>query len=378
MSGLRRAVEYYQEAVRLDSTFALAYAALGAAQTALASWRVEPERNARAARASITRALRLAPDLADAHASAGEYHFLISHDAEQGLRELERARALRPNDAGVLSAIAFFEWRLRGPQGRSLAFAERAVVLDPQSNKMALDLARFYVALGRYDEAERLYDRAIERDPHSNGPYVMKAFVRLLRDGDTLGARTIVRRAALVVDSTALVTAAAATAFGEIGPWATLGMLDEPYQRALLTLPPPPSATTRPTTASSRATPSGPVGSGRRRAPITTPPSGSPSAACVRTRPTPAHSTGCCGPTRCRGGRGRRTRRWSACRRSRGSPTSRRSTPGSPAWPCSRGTRRGRSPSWRRGSGTPTSRSRGSAPTTSGTHCGPTPASGGS
>jgi hypothetical protein len=64
----------------------------------------------------------------------------------------------------------------------------------------------------------------------------MKAFLYLLRDGDTLGARSVIRRAASVVDSMALITAAATT--GGVGTWATLGMLDEPYQRALLTLSP--------------------------------------------------------------------------------------------------------------------------------------------
>jgi hypothetical protein len=89
-----------------------------------------------------------------------------------------------------------------------------------------------YRYVGRLDEAERLYDRVIQHDPHGSGGYVAKASVRLLRDGDTLAARSIIRGAATTVDSMSLITAAASS----YATWLVVGMLDEPYQRAILTL----------------------------------------------------------------------------------------------------------------------------------------------
>jgi serine/threonine-protein kinase len=236
VNGLRRAIEHYKDAVRLDSSFALAYAKLGAAYTQLVYFQVDPEANGRAARAAIDRALTLAPTLSDAHAAAGFYQAFVAHDITRSMAELEQARAGRPNDAELLSIIADFEWYQRGPAGRSISFAERSVVLDPESNTRALVLARLYRDVGRFDDAERLYDRVIRRDPKSNGPYVMKAYIYLLRDGDTARARATIRAAARVVDPQELVTAAVTT--GGIGTWAALGMLDEPLQRTLLKLEP--------------------------------------------------------------------------------------------------------------------------------------------
>ena len=236
VNGLRQAIEHYEQAVRLDSSFALAYAKLGAAHTQLVWFQVEPEANSRAAQAAIERALALAPSLSDAHAAGGVYQAFVGHDLARAMTELEQARVGRPNDAELLSLIADLEWYQRGPKGRSLAFAERSVVLDPESNTRALVLARLYRDVGRFDDAERLYDRVIHRDPSSNGPYVMRAYVYLLRDGDTARARATIRAAARTVDPQELVTAAVSTA--GIGTWAALGMLDEPLQRTLLALRP--------------------------------------------------------------------------------------------------------------------------------------------
>ena len=161
VSGFRRSMDHYQEAIRLDSTFALAYAKLGSALTGLASFQVDPEQNARAAWAAISRALALAPEMSEAHANAGIYHYFIEHDTARAMSELERALAGRPNDADLLSLIGDLEWFMRGPQGRSIQLAERALVLDPASNSKALILARLYRDAGRYDDAERLYNRVI-------------------------------------------------------------------------------------------------------------------------------------------------------------------------------------------------------------------------
>ena len=236
VQGFRSAVGYYREAVRLDPTFAPAYSRLGSALMWLALYQVDAVDNSRLAEEAIGRALSLAPKLSEAHGTAGMYYAFISHDMVRAQQEFDKALALRPNDADVLSTIADFEWYIRGPAGRSIAFAERAMTLDPGSNQKALVLARIYRDAGRYDDAERLYDRVIGRDPSSNGPYIMRAYLYLLRDGDTARARATIRAAVAHVDSTALVTAAVSTQ--GIGTWAAFGMLDQPLQRALLALQP--------------------------------------------------------------------------------------------------------------------------------------------
>ena len=230
-SGLHQAADQYREAVRLDSVFALAHAKLGETLVMLAEFG-DPS-TATAAKQAIEQALKLAPSLTDAHAALGLYHFAVDRDSVKALKELQVALAQRPNDAGLLATLAQVEWRTSGVSGKAIEHAEAAMKLDPQSLGSLAGLAPLYQEAQRFNDAERLYDRMIGLQADNPGPYVGKAMIHLLR-GDMLGARTVIRSAAGRVDSMALITAAATNR----STWHALGMLDEPYQKALLTLRP--------------------------------------------------------------------------------------------------------------------------------------------
>ncbi len=228
-TGLRdaykSAAEHYQEAVNLDTTFALAYAKLG--QALLGTYQGDSATMVRA-RAAIERALALAPDLSDAHlARAG-----IEQDTALVLKELETAVRLRPNDAEALMQLGNTEWNLRGAQSQGIAHVERAAQLDPRTVKRQVVLAFLYQEAHRYDDAIRTYDRAIALKPENPGPYTQKAVLYLYR-GDMNGARRLIRQAAQRTDSMGLISAAAST----LTPWHSYGILDAGYQRAVLELP---------------------------------------------------------------------------------------------------------------------------------------------
>jgi eukaryotic-like serine/threonine-protein kinase len=233
ISGLNRATEQYREAVRLDSTFALAWAKLGLAYTWISRFGPDPRVGTSEAQFANSRALALAPDLADAHLAEGIYQNLVTRDRSRGIAELERAIQGRPNDGSILITAADVEWYVSGRQRRSLELAQRAMELDPLSNSTASIAARIYRDAGRFDDAERIYDQIIARDPRNHGTYTMKALTYLLRDGDTLRARAIIREAATHVDTMALVTSVATTH----SAWFALGMLEPSFQRILLQLP---------------------------------------------------------------------------------------------------------------------------------------------
>ncbi|HEX3232970.1 MAG TPA: protein kinase [Gemmatimonadales bacterium] len=229
LSAYKGAAEHYQEAVELDSTFALAYAKLGRAL--LGTW-IGDSSTAVKARAAVERALTLAPELSDAHLARGEYALRIENDTERGLKELETAVRLRPNDAEALMELGNTEWNLGRPGRQAIARVERAAQLDPRTVVRQVVLAFLYQESHRFDDAIRTYDRAIELKPENPGPYTQKAVLYLYR-GDINGARRLIRRAAERTDSMGLITAAASTLL----PWHSYGILDDGYQRAVLRLP---------------------------------------------------------------------------------------------------------------------------------------------
>jgi TolB-like protein len=96
-----RAEALYEEAIALDPTFALADARL----SHLESWSyyaIEPvPLRMRKAREAANEALRLQPDLAEAHLAIGLVHYYLDHDYDHALSELAIARNDLPNDAVV-------------------------------------------------------------------------------------------------------------------------------------------------------------------------------------------------------------------------------------------------------------------------------------
>jgi TolB-like protein/Flp pilus assembly protein TadD len=225
-SAYRRAAEHYQEAAKLDSTFALAWAKLGRAILNYGGDRT-------AAAGAIERALALAPELSDAHLARGLYAISVDNDTARGFKELETAVRLRPNDAEALMTLGNTEVVLRGPKSQGIAHVERAAQLDPRTPMRQVVLAYLYQEAHRYEESARTYDKAIALQPDFPGPYTQKAVLYLYR-GDLSGARRIIRRAAERIDSMALIGAAVST----LRPWHASGILDVSYQRAVPGLPP--------------------------------------------------------------------------------------------------------------------------------------------
>jgi serine/threonine-protein kinase len=224
-SAYKRAAEHYQEAVNLDSTFALAYAKLGRAILSHGG-------DATAAAKAIERALALAPELSDAHFARAVYAFSVEMDTTGAFKELETAVRLRPNDAEALMELGNLEWNFRGPDSPGIAHVERAAQLDPRTPMRQVVLAYLYQEAHRFEESERTYDRAIALQPDLPGPYTQKAVLYLYR-GDLQGARRLIRQAAERVDSMALIGAAASTLI----LWHAFGILDDGYQQAVLGLP---------------------------------------------------------------------------------------------------------------------------------------------
>src|SRR5438309_1864040 len=166
--GTRKATEFYDEAIRLDPRYALAYAQLSAAWRQLAAtWLVggaEANEGYAKARNAAQTALSIAPDLAAAHEALG--FVLVTPDLDFAAAEAEfrKAEKLAPADAGPKFALSF----LFAAQGR-LAEAEnimrQTLALDPLGVTRYLNLARILIAGGRYDEAEAALRKAIELQP---------------------------------------------------------------------------------------------------------------------------------------------------------------------------------------------------------------------
>ena len=151
-SGARKALEYFRQAVALDSTYAAAWVGL-ARLTYRASERTPAARAAAQTRseAAVRKALALDDSLAEAHALLGVYRGM-AFDWAEAERHFRRALGLEPTRSRTR------EWYVQlllmtGRRAEALAEAERAVALDPLSPSAIAELARTLGANGRCEEA---------------------------------------------------------------------------------------------------------------------------------------------------------------------------------------------------------------------------------
>src|SRR5208283_2741932 len=95
-----KAAKYFEESVRADPGFALAYSGLADCYTVLTNYGwMTPTEAAPKARDYASRAVELDDSLAEAHASLGNTLVEHSWDFANGEREMLRAVELRPNYA---------------------------------------------------------------------------------------------------------------------------------------------------------------------------------------------------------------------------------------------------------------------------------------
>ena len=161
--GLRASILLHDEAIALDPTFAAPHLGRAQAWLQLSSFQLRPTEAMPQARASATEALRLEPQLAEAHvvlAAVALYYDWDWVEAEKSLR-----RALEdPRLAQAHSLLGNYLISL-GRQDEALRAIERAQTLAPRSVVHHFDKVWALLTAGRYAEAVAEGRRAIGFDP---------------------------------------------------------------------------------------------------------------------------------------------------------------------------------------------------------------------
>ena len=172
-----------EKATQLDPSFALAYALYSRFQSHLYHTREPTAARIDKARALAAEAIRLEPDLPEAHLALGNCYYYGDRDYEGALREYEVARRGLPNNATVYVAIAAIE-RRQGKWHQSITDWTKAATLDPKDANVWSDLAATYGAIRDYPAAGKALDRALEAAPNSRAIMLRQAFLEYDWRGD--------------------------------------------------------------------------------------------------------------------------------------------------------------------------------------------------
>src|SRR5713101_2715881 len=164
-AALDKGIQYFQEAIRIDPSYAQAYAGLANAYIERDIWGgLGIGKTADQVRAATLKALELDAELAEAHALLAHIHFQYDWDWQGTEAEYKRAIQLNPNLAGSYVGYAYF-LQAMGRHQEALASVRRAVELDPLSASNITDEGRILYRARQYESAIARYQRALELDP---------------------------------------------------------------------------------------------------------------------------------------------------------------------------------------------------------------------
>ncbi len=164
--AIEKAEQLYEQATRLDPDFARAFAGLAWVHDWIYhTYDPTPARREKA-RAAADMAIRLQPDLPEAHLALGFYYYYCERNYEKALDEFAIAKRSLPNSADVYMAIGSIE-RRQGKWAESTANFEKAASLSPKDAWILVNLGDNYRANKNFEAADKIFDRAIEAAPSS-------------------------------------------------------------------------------------------------------------------------------------------------------------------------------------------------------------------
>ncbi len=164
--NIPKAIAFFEQAIARDPNYALAYAGLSNADILLPFFAGADRREAYSkAKEAALKALRLDPNLAEAHLALGKVLFFSEIDLAGAMREYKRAIELKPNDATAHHWFGNDTLSALGRSEEAIAEVRRAVELDPLSPVINADLGTTFFYAHRYDDSARQLRKTLEIDP---------------------------------------------------------------------------------------------------------------------------------------------------------------------------------------------------------------------
>jgi len=205
LEDYKAAEQLYMQAIALDPNFALAHARLASVCAEIFHYYEPTEDWKTKARSEAQIALRLQPNLAEAHVALGQCIYWMDQDYERALEQFDIATRLSPSDGDIVRLIAAIE-RRQGKWKQALEEYERVAKLDPQNPNTVRELIFTNTAMRRWPEAARWVEQLRAMAPASIIAKIQRGYVEFWWKGDTGLLKSLLNQVPLGVDPDGSVT----------------------------------------------------------------------------------------------------------------------------------------------------------------------------
>jgi eukaryotic-like serine/threonine-protein kinase len=172
--SMQKGIEYFNQAIAVDPTYALAYAGLSDLYIAQAHVFVPPKEGYARAKSAAEKAAQLDDTLAEAHEALGSVKLYSDWNFPAAESEFKRAIELNPNYSLAHSDLSCYYKALRR-YPEEIAEAKRGQELDPLSAFSNMELGEAFYQSRRYDESIEQIKKTLELEPHFFVAYHVRA-----------------------------------------------------------------------------------------------------------------------------------------------------------------------------------------------------------
>ena len=205
LEDYKAAEQLYMQAIALDPNFALAHARLASVCAEIFHYYEPTEDWKTKALTEAQIALRLQPNLAEAHVALGQCIYWMDQDYERALEQFDIASRLSPSDGDIVRLIAAIK-RRQGKWKQALEEYERVAKLDPQNPNTVRELIFTNTAMRRWPEAARWVEQLRAMAPASIIAKIQNGYVEFWWRGDTGLLKSLLNQVPLDVDPDGSVT----------------------------------------------------------------------------------------------------------------------------------------------------------------------------
>jgi TolB-like protein/Tfp pilus assembly protein PilF len=213
-SSLRKAIDYFEQAIGIDPTYALAYAGLADTFYRLSNVYAPTREAMPKARAAAVKALEIDETVSEAHAALGLVKMFYEWDWWGAREEFTRAIEIKPNNAIAHQRFGLY-FDLLGRSDEALRELKLALEIDPLSPQISQSLSLAFFLTGKHEEALAEIQKTLEMD----GNYYPAVYLlgRIYEQSGRIGKAVTEFKKALALNDAPMFLAALGRAYALAG-----------------------------------------------------------------------------------------------------------------------------------------------------------------